>query len=296
MHAFAVRSEIPGGRAGWPPPRGGSPPGGSTAGLPGTPGAEGVIGDSPIQVRVLGPAVITGAVQEPQPKQAELVFALALYTPPGLTWSDLATKLGRDADHPKPPDILRQLITRTRRRLGGPGGGGNYITYHGLARRYTLADVWLDWAAFTALAGRGRQAESRADLRAALDLVRGEPFDGVYFWWLEQATLDAMRAQVTDTAELLARLELGAGDPSASARAARAGLTADPAFEPLWRALMAAEAAAGNTVGVHRAWRHLRAAIADITPGGAPHPDTVALYRDLTRERAAGRGRLTGPG
>jgi DNA-binding SARP family transcriptional activator len=119
--------------------------------------------------------------------------------------------------------------------------------------------------------------------------VRGEPCDGAYFWWLEQTTIDAMRAQVTDTAALLAQLELDAGDPAASARAARAGLAADPASEPLWRAVMTAEAAAGNTVGVHRAWRHLSAAIADFTPGGMPHPDTVALYRDLVRERVAQR-------
>jgi DNA-binding SARP family transcriptional activator len=283
MSAFPVRSADTGIQPGWPPPRGSMLHGG----LAGHPRAAGGDGDSPIQVRLLGPAVITGAAQEPQPKQAELVFALALHTPPGLTWSELATMLGRDPDHPKPPDILRQLITRTRRRLGGPGGGGNYIVYQ--ARRYTLAEVWLDWAAFTALAARGRQAGSRADLRAALDLVRGEPCDGIYFWWLAQAALDTMRAQITDTAALLADLELAAGDAAAAARAARAGLTADPASEPLWRAVMTAEAAAGNSVGVHRAWRHLGAAIADITPGGRPHPDTIALYRALISERTAER-------
>jgi len=253
------------------------------------PAADGAGPRDRLRVQVLGPAVVTGAAQEPQPKQAELVIALALHTPPGLSGSALATMLGRDPDHPKPRDILRQLITRTRRRLGGLGDGGEYIRYQD--GRYTLTGAWLDWAAFTALARRGGQAGGRAELRAALSLVRGELFGGVYFWWLEETPtmLDAMRAAVTDTAALLAQLELGAGDPAASAWAARAGLAADPLSEPLWRAVMAAEAAAGNTAGMHRAWQRLCSAIADITPGGLPHPDTVALYHELTRERVTGR-------
>ena len=115
-----------------------------------------------LRVQVLGPAVITGAAREPQPKQTELVVALALHTPPGLTGSALATMLGRDPDHPKPRDILRQLITRTRRRLGGPGDGRDYIRYQD--GRYTLTGAWLDWAAFTALARRGGQDSSRASV------------------------------------------------------------------------------------------------------------------------------------
>lgn len=261
------------------------PPGAGSAGSLAEPAGDG--GDR-LRVQVLGPAVITGAAREPQPKQAELVIALALHTPPGLSGSALATMLGRDPDHPKPRDILRQLITRTRRRLGSLRDGEEYIRYQD--GRYTLTGAWLDWAAFTALARSGSQASSRADLRAALSLVRGELFGGVYYWWLEETPtmLDAMRAAVTDTAALLAQLELSAGDPAASAWAARAGLSADPLSEPLWRAVMTAEAAAGNTTGMHRAWQRLCSAIADITPGGLPHPDTVTLYRELTRERVTG--------
>ena len=91
-----------------------------------------------------------------------------------------------------------------------------------------------------------------------------------------------MRAQIVDTAELLAELELRAGDPSASARAARTGLAGDVSAEQLWRALMRAEHAAGNLAGVREAWSRCLDAMTDISADGEPHPDTVALYQQLT--------------
>jgi hypothetical protein len=45
---------------------------------------------------------------------------------------------------------------------------------------------------------------------------------------------------------------------------------------------MRAEQAAGNLAGVTEAWRRCLHAIEDIAPDGEPHPDTAALYRQLT--------------
>jgi hypothetical protein len=45
---------------------------------------------------------------------------------------------------------------------------------------------------------------------------------------------------------------------------------------------MRAEHAAGNLAGVAEAWRRCLDAIEDIAPDGEPHPDTAALYRQLT--------------
>jgi hypothetical protein len=53
---------------------------------------------------------------------------------------------------------------------------------------------------------------------------------------------------------------------------------------------MRAEDAAGNLAGVTEAWRRCLDAIEDIAPGGEPHPDTSALYRQLTMS-----GRLHAP-
>jgi DNA-binding SARP family transcriptional activator len=85
-----------------------------------------------------------------------------------------------------------------------------------------------------------------------------------------------------DAAESLSEYELASGAPRAAAKAARSGLLAEPAAEQLWRAVMRAEHAAGNLAGVAEAWRRCLDAIEDIAPGGEPHPDTEALYRQLT--------------
>jgi DNA-binding SARP family transcriptional activator len=244
-------------------------------------------GRASLQVKILGPFEITGAAATLQPKQAELVLALALNGPSGLSNSALCTLLGPDPDHPKPSDSLRQIITRTRRRLGPAPDGREYIEHVGNGRYVLHEAATLDWSAFHALAERGRGGAQAEDLRAAVILIRGEPFGGVYHWWLDVPLLETVRAEVVDTAELLASLELAAGDPAAAGRAARAGLAVDVASEQLWRALMRAEDAAGNVAGVRKAWKHCLDAISDIDPDGEPAPDTAALYRQITRRAGA---------
>jgi DNA-binding SARP family transcriptional activator len=144
-------------------------------------------------------------------------------------------------------------------------------------------DIRLDWAAFSILVRRSRAEHDKGDLRAALELVRGEPFAECFYWWIDVALVETMRAEIVDAADLLAQLELAAGNADAAAWAARAGLTAEPAAEQLWRALMRAEDAAGNAAGVAEAWSACLDAITEIAPGGEPHPDTQRLYRELSR-------------
>jgi DNA-binding SARP family transcriptional activator len=243
--------------------------------------AAGHASSSP-RVNVLGPFEVIDVVEPLHPKQAELVLALALHSPVGLSNSALCTLLGADADHPRPADSVRQLITRTRRRLGRASDGREHIIHLGSGIYVLHDDVRLDWADFSALAGRGRADRSPADLRAALELVHGQPFHECYHWWIDIALIETMRAEIVDTAGLLARLELAAGDPQAAGRAARIGLSAESAAEPLWRTLMRAEHAAGNPVGVADAWTACLDAITEIAPGAEPHPDTERLFRELS--------------
>ena len=243
--------------------------------------AVGHTGPSP-GVNVLGRFEVVGSAEPLQPKQAELVLALALHSPVGLSNSALCTLLGADADHPRPADSVRQLITRTRRRLGQATDGREYIIHLGSGIYVLHDDVRLDWAEFTALAGPGRADRNAADLRAALTLVRGQPFHECYYWWIDIPLIETMRAEIVDTAGLLAQLEMAAGDPRAAGRAARIGLSAESAAEPLWRALMRAEHTAGNPAGVTDAWTACLDAITEIAPGGEPHPDTERLFRELS--------------
>jgi DNA-binding SARP family transcriptional activator len=243
----------------------------------GLPGAQ-----QGLQIKILGPLVITGAGQQLQPKQAELVLALALAAPAGLSISALCAMLGADPDHPKPADAVRQIITRTRRRLGPAHDGQEHVVHVGNGQYMLHPDATLDWTRFRELAASGRAD----DLRAAVSLIGGQPFNGSYFWWIDIPLIETVRAELVDAADALAGYELAAGSPRASGRAARAGLLAEPSAEQLWRAVMRAEHAAGNLAGVTEAWRRCLDAIEDIAPDGEPHPDTVALYRQLTRARS----------
>ncbi len=235
-----------------------------------------------LEVSVLGQFTVTSPAGPLQGAQAELVLALALNSAAGLSMSALRTMLGEDPDHPKSGDAVRQLIARARRQAGHAPDGREWIMHTG-GGQYTLHEnATLDWTRFQALANQDLRSNDRDDLRSALALVRGEPFTGCFPWWLETPLIESVRAEIVDTAEMLSRLELVASDPAAAARAARSGLAADQTAEQLWRALMRAEYAAGNLAGVRTAWKQCLDAIQDIAPDGDPHPDTVAVYRELT--------------
>jgi hypothetical protein len=235
-----------------------------------------------LTVSVLGPLAICGAAGQLQPKQAELVLALALAAPAGLSNSALCSMLGADPDHPKPTDAIRQIIARTRRRLGQASDGAEYIIHAGSGQYLLHPEVSLDWTRFRELVASGGADE----LRSALALVRGEPFAGGYFWWIDIPLIESVRAEVVDAAERLAEIELVSGSSRAAARAARTGLLAEASAEQLWRAVMQAEHAAGNLAGVTEAWLRCLDAIRDVAPEGEPHPDTARLFRRLTADAA----------
>jgi DNA-binding SARP family transcriptional activator len=237
--------------------------------------------EASLLIGVLGTFTVNGAPAALQPAQSQLILALALNGRDGLSNAQLCYLLGADPDHPKPSDSLRQLIVRTRRQLGRAPDGREWIEHLGAGQYALHPDAKFDWADFEELSERGIGDRDPACLRQAMTLIRGKPFTGCYHWWLDLAFTETVRAQIVDAAELLAELELAAGDPSASARAARTGLAGDVAAEQLWRALMRAEHAAGNLAGVREAWSRCLDTMTDIAADGEPHPDTAALYQQL---------------
>jgi len=234
-----------------------------------------------LRIGVLGSFTLNGAPAALLPAQSQLVLALALNGQDGLSNQQLCYLLGADPDHPRPSDSLRQLIVRTRRQLGRLPDGREWIEHLGSGQYALHPAARFDWAEFDELAAGGIQARDADCLRAALGLIRGQPFTGCYHWWLDPALTETVRAQIVDAAEMLAELELAGGDPGAAARAARTGLAGDAGAEQLWRALMRAEHAAGNLTGVRDAWSRCLDAIAEIAADGQPHPRTAALYREL---------------
>jgi DNA-binding SARP family transcriptional activator len=260
-------------------------PPGEPAGEPAgesVPGADDPGEEPGLNIGVLGSFTVNGAPAALQPAQSQLILALALNGRDGLSNAQLCYLLGADPDHPKPSDSLRQLIVRTRRQLGRAADGRVWVEHLGAGQYALHPGARFDWADFEDLSERGIAARDIGCLREAMALIRGKPFTGCYHWWLDVAFTETVRAQIIDAAELLAELELRAGDPSASARAARTGLAGDVSAEQLWRALMRAEHAAGNLAGVREAWSRCLDAMTDISADGEPHPDTVALYQQLT--------------
>ena len=197
-------------------------------------------------IGVLGTFTINGAPAALKPAQSQLLLSLALNGDEGMSSARMCYLLGADPDHPKPGDSVRQLITRTRRQLGRPSEGREWIEHLGGGWYALHPDARFDWAEFEVDSERGIRQSDRAVLSGALALVRGEPFRDCDWWWLDQAFLQTVGARITETAVTLAELELAAGSGRASAHAARVGLGIDPADERLWRALMRAEHEAGR--------------------------------------------------
>jgi hypothetical protein len=143
------------------------------------------------------------------------------------------------------------------------------------------ADARVDWREFDALAATGMRHGLPAPLTEALSMIRGQPFTGCYYWWLETSVVESVTARTVAAAEKLAELSLTSGDPAAAVRAARTGLAADCAAEQLWRIMMRAEHAAGNLAGVREAWGRCLDMVSEVAADGQPDSATSAVYDEL---------------
>ncbi len=238
-----------------------------------------------LRISLLGPLSVNGKSGALLPAQSELLVALAVNGRGGLSIRQLCRLLGPDAGRARPSDAVRQLIVRTRRTLGAPPGGRQWIEHLGHGRYALHPDAIVDLREFEALASGGIRPSSSDGLAkalaTALDLIRGQPFADCYYWWLDHDVIATVTVSIVEVAATLASLLLAAGDPVGAARAARTGLTADPAAERLWRAVLRAEHAAGNRAGMREAWQRLTGAVADVAADGEPERSTVTLYREL---------------
>lgn len=143
--------------------------------------------------------------------------------------------------------------------------------------------VRTDWHQWQELLAAGT-ATSTADLAAALDLVRGQPFEGHdprRYTWSERGKQEMISA-IGDAAHELAGRALLAGDATLARRAAAAGLQVDPGAETLWRDALRAEWLAGDRAGLEGTARRLTALVDDLDD--ELEPETVALLGQLLRQ------------
>lgn len=233
-------------------------------------------------VRVLGQVDVVGSAAPitHRPRVTELVTYLALHQE-GCTGDAIAS-----AVWPRkrvPAQTLANRLSEARRALGLTEDGTPRLQRrHG---RHVLSDdVMTDLALFEQTAmDRGRRG-----LEAALSLVRGRPLEGLHDsgWTLLEGFVSDAESAVVTAAARLGELSLLENEPSAAVWAVRRGLLASPWDEGLYRLLMRAHHAAGNTGGVDAALRGLARAL-EWT--GAPldgvHPETARLYRSLVGRR-----------
>ncbi|MFB6677011.1 LysM peptidoglycan-binding domain-containing protein [Streptomyces sp. NPDC056390] len=212
--------------------------------------------DSAPRLRVLGTLEVQNA-GELEPRLIELAAHLLLK--PRSSAERLCVDLG-DGD-PWSPKTLGSRLRDLRTRLGADADGNLYVPQRkGKSSPYALSDqVRCDWSEFERLSklGVSRGEDGLHYLERALAMVDGVPLGEHAASWMS-GLRTAMQARIVDIAHHVASYCTQDGrhqDFPSARQACTIGLNADGHSETLYRALMRAEAAAGNRTG-------LRAAIA----------------------------------
>lgn len=227
--------------------------------------------DRAAHVRVLGRPQVAGTGTPPPDvgRATELAALLALH--PGSDAPGAAGALGVTED------ALTWAAHQVDRWLGT--GAGVSVQ----SGRYSLTGVLLDWQQLRTLVGAALAGADSGNLRAALTLVSGTPFDGVtpgtYGW----AAVDRaeMCAAVADIAHELAQRHLRAGEPEAASWAARKGLLAEPLSEMLWRDQLHASWQAEDEERIRDAVARSRETLGDL--GSLEDDTTFVLSRPPQR-------------
>jgi DNA-binding SARP family transcriptional activator len=240
-----------------------------------------------VEVRVLGQVEILGAARQfTRAWAVELVVYLAVH-PGGVNNEQWATALW--PERAMAASSLHSTASAARRSLGTSSSGDDHLP-RSRGRLALGPDVKTDWDRFVDLS----KSTTSDDWRQALRLIRGRPFDGLRSpdWVVLEGILATVDAVVVDLACRYAERCLEALDPPGAEWAARQGLRVSPYDERLYRVLLKASDAAGNPAGVESIMAELVHLVADdVEPFDAVHPETLSLYRKLSRRSFASRGR-----
>ncbi|MHB8262492.1 MAG: LysM peptidoglycan-binding domain-containing protein [Acidimicrobiales bacterium] len=251
-----------------------------------TPPVQPVDGTQPasggVEVCMLGQVEIHGAERAfARAWAVDLVVYLAMH-PRGASSDQWASALW--PDKLMAPSSLHSTASAARRALGKSPDGLDYLPRsHGkLALRSTVRS---DMSRLMEMS----KSLHPADWKSALELVRGRPFEGLRStdWALLEGIYAYVESEVVDLAAKYAEHCLEVGDVPGAEWAARRGLLVSAYDERLYRILMRSADLAGNPAGVERVMRELVHLVAeDLEPYDAVHPETVELYRLLSRRQS----------
>jgi DNA-binding SARP family transcriptional activator len=238
-----------------------------------------------IEVLVLGPAAVTG-VERPLVRAwtLDLLVYLAMH-PGGASNDQWSTALW--PDRVMAASSLHSTVSAARRCLGTDPTGRDYLP-RGHGRLALDSSIASDWTRFSALASM----DDPSCGRQALSLIRGRPFGGLRSWdWvLLEGILASIETVVVEVACRYADHCLANGDAAAAEWGARQGLRVSAYDERLYRVLLRAADAAGNPAGVESTMSELVRLVSDgAEVEDAVHPETLDLYRSLSRRPVSAR-------
>jgi DNA-binding SARP family transcriptional activator len=239
-----------------------------------------------LRVQLLGPVTVNapGPLEQKRvPTSTELIAYLAC-SPHGATLADVDEVLWPERLIPK--HTRNNVIYRARTWAGRMGDDQPRLTRVDRGRLH-LRDALVDWQLFERLVARAgrRQGSARTqDLRHALSLVRGKPFESVpagrYAWLAGRNLEEHMSAVIIDTAHALAAELLEVGEAQAARDVARSAQLVDRHDERPWRDLLRAEAALGRPRKVREHIRSLMQ-ILDVEVTDELMPETAELISQL---------------
>lgn len=206
---------------------------------------------STVRVRLLGPVTLEGTPAVLPAKGVELVAYLACHR------AGVRDDQIRAALWPQRPLTAKSWAGRvsvTRRDLGRDADGAprlrRFRDHVGRLAPSVRCDIdELDEARRSAAAATpAEQPDATRRLRAALEMIRGRPFDAptAYPWALTEQHVERAERVVVDAAHQLSLLDLAAGDTGRARWAAEQGLRACPASDLLRDDRRRARAAAGD--------------------------------------------------
>jgi DNA-binding SARP family transcriptional activator len=255
------------------------------------------LGPGSIDVRLLTVSPRLDGLQEELPpnrerRAVELVAYLALHQPDSVTSDRLRTRVLGSGDADAAAKTLFNTAAAARRAMGSDAQGAPMFPAGTRTGHYRVsAGVTVDVHRAAALAAAGSAAddadEAIAFLRAALDLVEGEPLANAlsgYSWWESEGHGGRVAAVLVNAACNLAALAVDAGLFDIAQWGLDRARLVDPYSESLSRAAMQVAAAAGDADRLRREWRECQRRMDELDPGSSPSPRTERLYGELAQQ------------
>jgi DNA-binding SARP family transcriptional activator len=224
-------------------------------------------------------------------RAVELVAYLALHQPDAVTSDRLRTRVLGSSDADAASKTLFNTATAARRAMGTNAAGAPLLPPGSRTGHYRVSDdVTIDVLRAGSMAAIGNAAEdpnvAMAHLRAALDLVEGEPLANAlsgYTWWEAEGHGARIAAVLVNAACNLAALAVEAGRYELAQWGLGQARLVDPYSEAISRAAMQVAAAAGDADRLRREWRDCQRRIDELDPGATPSPRTERLYGQLAQ-------------